>query len=381
MLNNSKWTRRWIAIAVAVGLWCMAEARAGKPAKPPASGTSYKIAKLAAEDESGTWDCYARDINDLRDVVGYVEDAVTGQRRAACWEVSGSGDAIQSQLILLTGGSDARGVNDCGEIVGYGTGGNGQTVGLYWATAAAAPLTLPPLSEDARSYALAINNQGVVCGQSVGATAQAVAWRVDWAGGQPSVSPPRALPTLDEASSALAIGNNDADGVAQVVGRFAAASGQSTAAVAWTVASRPDGTLAVDPVRWIVESGDAWALGVNDGGTICGQAGWPTEAMVWTDAASWTLHRARGIELASAQGINPSGVIVGWGDTGQIAREAVAWPRADGSMIQLNKYLGRKSPFVKLVEACAVNDLGEIVGYGFTEVGGASDAVFLAMPA
>jgi uncharacterized membrane protein len=102
--------------------------------------------------------------------------------------------------------------------------------------------------------------------------------------------------------------------------------------------------------------------------------------MVWTDVSSRTLPRARGIELASAQGINHNGVIVGWGDTGQIAREAVAWPSADGPMIQLNKYLGRKSPFVKLVEACAVNDLGEIVGYGFTQVGGAADAVFLAVP-
>jgi hypothetical protein len=24
-----------------------------------------------------------------------------------------------------------------------------------------------------------------------------------------------------------------------------------------------------------------YAFGVNDGGTICGEAGWPTEAVVW----------------------------------------------------------------------------------------------------
>ena len=156
------------------------------------------------------------------------------------------------------------------------------------------------------------------------------------------------------------------------------ANGQSTAAVAWTVQSLPDGTLAIDPLPRIVEAGDVHAHGVNDGGTICGDAGWPTEAIVWTENASQTLNLARKLVDASAQDINNSGTIVGWGSTGVIDNKAAVWPSADGSMVLLDKFLPRKSPpFDSLKEAAAVNELGEIVGVGRD---GASYAAFLAIP-
>ena len=368
---------RFLAIAVLASLVCFDVVDAKKPSGGGGSRrTSYTIVKL--DDGNGTWECSARDVNNLRDVVGQVVDTVTSERWAAYWEVSGSGVSIESRVIALAGGRRADSINDHGEIVGYGTASNGPDVALYWANANETPLVLPPLNEGVHTGALAINNDGVVCGFSGG---QAVAWRVNWVDGQPSTWGPLALPTLDD-SWTSAISNNDEEGSAQIVGvfRIPPRLGEPTAAVAWTVQSLPDGTLAVDSLPHIVQTGDASALGVNDGGSICGEVGWPPEAMVWTGVAAQTLYRAPDLSQASAQDINNNGVIVGWGDTGQIAREAVVWPSADAKMIRLNSYLGRRSPFVKLVEACTVNELGEVVGTGFTGVGGSPDAAFLAIP-
>jgi uncharacterized membrane protein len=154
--------------------------------------------------------------------------------------------------------------------------------------------------------------------------------------------------------------------------------------VVWTVQSLPDGSLTVDPLpRIVVEAGDVRALGMNDVGTICGEAGWPTEAVVWIGDESQTLHRARKITSASAHDINNNGTIVGSGDRSQYGPEAVVWPNADEEMILLNNYIGRKSPFVKLLEASAVNEMGEIVGAGLTGEKfepPTGRAVFLAIP-
>ena len=357
MFRNLKRTWRWIAIAVTIGLVCCSAALAGKPAK-----ISYTIVKL--DDGDGTWRCYPQDVNILGDVVGYVDNAATSERSAAYWKVTRSGGPIQSQLITLTAVA-ALGINDFGEIVGCGTDPNGQEIGLYWANAEADPLLLPPLNGDVRCGAYAINNQGVVCGYSRGATAQAVAWCVDWAGDEPSVWGPLSLPALNERSFALAITNNDEEGFAQIMGQDGPYHPQTV--VVWTVRSLPDGSLTVDPLpRTVVEAGDVRALGLNDGGTICGDAGWPPEAVVWIGDEPQTLHRDKKITSASAQDINNNGTIVGSGDRSQYGPEAVVWPSANDNMILLNNYVGRKSPFVKLLEACAVNEMGEIVGAGLT---------------
>ena len=50
-------------------------------------------------------------------------------------------------------------------------------------------------------------------------------------------------------------------------------------------------------------------------------------------------------------------------------------------MVLLNNYVGRKSPFLKLLEASAVNEMGEIVGVGLTGSDpGTGRAAFLAIP-
>jgi hypothetical protein len=340
-LHSSK--LRLLAVVALASLVCLAVAEAKKPPRPPgggSSGTSYTIVKL--DDANGLWECLPEDVNNLGTVVGYVtEDWPSSERYAACWEVTGDGGDVQSRLSLLTGGNGAFGVNDTGEIVGYGNDPTGRNVGLYWPSAAAAPLLLPPLSENGHTTATAINNDGVVCGSSDG---EAVAWRVNWAGGEPTVWGPLPLPTLDEKSWASAISNNDQDGFARIVGMSRMANGQSTAAVAWTVQSLSDGTVAVDPLPQVVEAGEVDALGVNDGGTICGEAGWPTQAIVWTESGSQTLSLAKKLVDASAQDIGRTPISRSTGGT------ACACELAGG--------------FQTLKQASGDHDTGLLVGSG-----------------
>ena len=363
------------AVTALVGLVLSAVAEAKKPAKPPGDDSSgtYKIVKL---DDDGTWECFAQDVNDLGNVVGYVtEDSLTSEQYAAYWQVSRSGEDVQSELTLLAGGGWAFGINNAGEIVGYGKDPTGRNMGLYWAGPRAMPMLLPSLTDTGHTTAMSINDDGVVCGVSDG---QAVAWRVNWSGGEPSVWGPVVLPTLDEKSRASAIGNSNEDGLAQIAGVFRAANNRSTGAVSWTVQSQPDGSLAVDPLPRIIEAGEVEVFGVNDAGTVCGEAGWPTQATVWTQTESLTLNLARRLLDASAKDINNNGFIVGWGSTGVIDNKAAVWPSADASMVLLDKYLPRKSPpFDSLKEAVAVNELGEIVGVGRN---GLSYGAFLAIP-
>ncbi len=98
-----------LAVTALVSLVLSPVSEAKKPAKPPgddSSGTSYTIVKL--DDADGTWRCYPSDVNNLGDTVGFVRDAATSERRAAYWEVSGSGAAIQSEISTLTGGGRGR---------------------------------------------------------------------------------------------------------------------------------------------------------------------------------------------------------------------------------------------------------------------------------
>jgi uncharacterized membrane protein len=379
--------RRWVVTAAAIGLVCSSATLAKKPVPPDpedppvVAPRSYEIVRL--DDANGIWECYAWDVNNAGEVVGQVDDPDSPEVRAAYWTVSTDGGSVQSQLSTLAGGHRAHGINDAGEIVGYAQGSNGRDVAVYWAHAGASPLLLSPLDGGSGSCAYAINNQGIVCGLSGDASGwQAVAWRINWTDDGASVFGPIALPTpYGSLSSVAAINNDDEDGFAQAVGHFCEPLhvGDPTAAVAWTVQSLADGTLAVVDTR-IVEDGLARALGVNDDGAICGKAGWPARAIVWSESGSETLNLARQLLDASAQDINNGGTIVGCASTGMLDDRAVVWASAEAKMVELNKYVGRKSPFLSLVKASAVNDSGEIVGYGFTEVGGSGDAAFLAIP-
>ena len=272
--------------------------------------------------------------------------------------------------------------------MGAGYDNEGNVRGFYWAGPTASPVILPPVSGDVESSARAINNDGVVCGYLVHPPVydndgnllyrlrEAVAWRVNVVEGQPNVFGPVPLPTLDDQSFARAINENDSNGVAMIVGRFRTADNVRTAAVAWTVHSHADGTLTVDPLPTIVEAGDAEAYGVNNLGTICGDVNFPNEAVAWSGGSTQFLNSHR-MALTVTQDINDAGTIVGYGGTGVVDHDAVVWPSAGAKPVVLNKYLGRESPFIFLKRALAMNEAGEIAGFGWD---GGNYGAFLAIP-
>ncbi|MCU0304125.1 MAG: DUF3466 family protein [Thermoanaerobaculales bacterium] len=124
-----------------------------------------------------------------------------------------------------------------------------------------------------------------------------------------------------------------------------------------------------------------WAEAINNDGMAVGIASepllgpWPydAQAVLWdTSVAPFTvtpLGKLAGHRLSRALGVNSSGLVVGFSvDASFSDQRAVAW--IDGSIVDLNESLPPTSDWV-LEVATAVNDAGEIVGYGrrVSEVG------------
>jgi hypothetical protein len=373
MFTDPRRVGRWIAIALAIGLFCFSQALAKKPDNPGGGGSkgpSYSIVQL---DDAGGAYVYGwpRDINNLGQIVGSVDEGSPFQnRQAAYWQISTADGGIQSTLSLLSAGITAHGINNLGEIVGQGTDVDGRLVGMYWAGPDAAPVVLPPLPGHDRSSGLGINDHGVVCGRSVIAgvgPSRAVAWRVNWIDGTPTVSEPVELPAPEGESSAYSINDNDADGIAEIAGSVDV----SSTSVVWAVQSQPNGSLIAAPLPEVLD-GNATAWGINNGGTVCGER--DAHAVVWSGGSSHPLNEPRkGVALSYAYDVNDDGMIVGIGGPGIVDRRAVFWPSASDKMVFLDDFLGRNSPFTLLTDAEAVNDLGEIVGRGI-------EGAFVAVP-
>jgi hypothetical protein len=265
----------------------------------PPKGPSYTIIKL--HDANGAYaEVLALGINNSGQIVGQVRNGDIN--RAAYWELTTSGGTIQSTLRFLSGGITAPGINDSGEIVGGGYDGNGHEIGMYWSEPDADPLMLPALPGHDASFAQAINSDGVICGLSkidggLPDTYRAVAWRVGIVDGNSAVWGPIALPDAETGSVATSINDNDANGIADVAGRF----GEAEAAVAWSVQSLPDGSLAVASGVAVLDL-DAEARGISNFGAVCGSESPPEEALVWTGSSRRVLNRARYVDYAGDLG-------------------------------------------------------------------------------
>jgi hypothetical protein len=255
---------------------------------------------------------------------------------------------------------------------------------------------LPVFQDTGYSAAHSINDGGVICGW-VAAPAdaedtfqtQAVVWRinVETIDGQPTLGVwgPTKLPGLDpiDASTASAISQTDADGMALVVGYAYHAAADVFVALAWGVQTLPDGTLAVAPAPVVLDT-QAEAAGVNSSGLICGAR--PPDAVVWNGdssqaldmSASYTSFGGRQtIKNANALAVNDGGVIVGYGTSG-LPPKAVVWTSPTAPMILLDKFV-KNTNFAELNFAYGVNNRGEIAGWGWNGDLRQS-AAFLAIP-
>ncbi len=115
---------------------------------------------------------------------------------------------------------------------------------------------------------------------------------------------------------------------------------------------------------------DSGANGVNAGGAVVGNAGASDgneHAFLWTKAAGMQdLGLLSGGTASNALGINSAGVVVGKADTNGVVH-AFIWDSVHG-MRDLNTLIPAGSGFT-LTQAEAINDKGQITGYGVNAQG------------
>ena len=356
MFPKPKRMGRWIAIAVAIGLFCSAEAQAKKPPNPGGGGADYNLVVLAPSGQATS--SFASDLDDLGNVVGNYSDSVNNR-------IGFYYDRAEDSYRLFGPGVEVFGLNNLGEMVGAD---DNTGEGLYWISAADEnPVTLSPLAGHQTSEARRVNDAGIIVGNSQGV---AVAWKVNENG---VVSAPIELPFLQGDAEGLARGvsERNVDGVSRIVG--SSGVGLQERAVMWEVAVDADGApfLHSGPTDLgSLEGGFSVASGVNLDGDIVGRSA--------RESGYWPFVKPAGQPMQPLPLTRKAthGVAVGINDLGQMVGrqlytppqdlpvfKPVLWPDA-GSMIDLSKKvaLGRDE---ELEGAYAINNAGDILAYGY----------------
>jgi probable HAF family extracellular repeat protein len=215
-------------------------------------GYTYReLPPLAGDSESS-----AVAANDRGDVVG---QSLAGRRgeRIAVWH----GDAVTTSEVLYSKGlleAYPTDINLRGEVVGYGVGAL-RSVAWVW-DAVNGMRELPALSTKGRSWALAINDFGVIVGFSTDANGRETAVR--WDPGQPPVD--LGGPTGYVRSSAFDVNN-----AGEIVLKALVGSTPTDCRVDASGQLQPLGTLG---------KANADATAINALGTIVGESG---ELVTW----------------------------------------------------------------------------------------------------
>lgn len=291
-----------------------------------------------------------------------------------------TGGVMQDLGTFGGAGSQASGINNSGQIVGwaYGTGNSGDTEHAFLHTGGG---SLNPAADDLGTFggpssqAVAINASGQVVGWAATTSGEAHAFLHSGSG------------SLNQAtddfgtfggSSSQALGIN-ASG--QVVGyAYTIGNGKQLAFLHSGGGSlnRTTDDLGTFGGR------DSVAFGIDNSGQVVGQASTsyygPTPPHPFLHTGSGPLNITTddlGIlpgYAAAALGINNSGQIVGYGgvhETPNWGHEAAALWIGGGPIENLNNLIDPALGWT-LLQATAINDSGQIVGFGFT--GDASNA-------
>jgi probable HAF family extracellular repeat protein len=308
----------------------------------------------------------------------------------------------------LGGAADAYAVNDAGLVVGVRNNAQNQQQAVVW-DKQGVPAFLTGLS-GGTSFATAINQQGQIVGQAwnLGAIPQAVAW---------SDGAITTLATKADQPFGQAVGIN-AGGL--IAGNTSATFGGASTAVVWqglgvkplghaggisSVATSLNdaglvtgyvegiaGTFNPQAVVWQggvatllpnLASSYAYskALAVNQEGTVVGAANTGTggyiRAVVWRNGEVSALSPLGDADMA--QGINDAGVVVGTKDFNGGLHRAALWDTRTGVSGDLNALVGEGTlPFnITLIEAHAINNLGDIVGTSYNKTTGRMGAFVL----
>jgi probable HAF family extracellular repeat protein len=248
----------------------------------------------------------ARGINNAGKVVGYTQPP-SAPRVAFTWT-----DAEGMKELPLSGpDSEGWAINDSDAIAGYGMNVNGQERGFRWA--GTLENDLGTLGGDV-SQAYGINNLGTVVGYSMNASGNARAFL--WDG---SMMNPLAILDDEQDSFANRINNHN-----QVVGKI---------------------------VQYVIDSDGYYSFS-------------GAQPFLWENGAMRGLGTLGGND-GEALGINDAGAVVGWSTIGEESR-AFIWGKTNETvaMVNLNDLIPGDSGWV-LTVATAINNQGQIVGYGF----------------
>lgn len=292
----------------------------------------------------------ASDINNSGQIVG--NSAVSSGINHAFTYANG----VMTDLGTLGGTqSYAYGINNSGQIVGES---NNPTEGLSaFRYSAGSIVQLPNLGGMGvnNSSAAGINDSGLIAGLSYGWDGTAHAVLIN--GGTITD-----LKTSEYANLAMAINNSG-----QVAGYFWSAPLTQPRAFLYSGGSMTAlGTLG---------GSSSSAEGMNDSGQVVGwstTAGGADHAFLYSGGSMLDLGTLGGANSIAMQ-INNSGKVVGSSDS-------TAFLYSGGTMTNLNSVTDLSgSNFASLESANAINDLGQIVGYGLTS--GGDLHAFLLTPA
>jgi hypothetical protein len=316
-------------------------------------------------------------INDTGGVVGELEFS-DGQRVAMYLDiVTNTYSAIASDI-------RPRDINNAQQIVGSEYFVGGPLGAFLESPSDSSPTVLPPLPGDDESWAIGINDHGMVIGRSRGDTGEAsVAWSVfvDTEGAA-MVDGPVELPSVDPdypvAPSANDINEvvvgDDGTATAQVVGESA---GQP---VVWTVAVDSAGLLtgsAVDRVVDGVDPNNAEGRGINNFGDTCGRSG-NDPFVSFAGGTTLILPVPRRTLTSSGLDLNDALEVVGYVETGRLppgTRDATLW--RNGNLIALSTQIASDSGWDQLSVADSINQFGVISGVG---VKNGQDLGFVMVP-
>ena len=373
MFRNLKRMGPSMAIAVAIGLVCFSHAQAKKPPKPPDDDESaaYTIVPfLPTELQSVS--SQVTDLNETGQAVGFAPlDNSPGGYRAVHL------DMTAGEYTLLQDGSHASGVNNRNQIVGAVLLESGSRTAAFWSEPQAAPDLLPLLPGDQEGFAFALNDDGVIVGDSGN---RGVVWRVfvDENGDVSFVDGPLPLPPLDGDTGAWGLDVNElVDGSFQVSGHSRGEEGPYEAVV-WTIEVNAYGTL-VQPLApvsvgtlGLSDPSGSQASAINLVGDVCGAS----DGMPYVAPAAETaqpLPVPRNTHSGTAFDINNLGEIVGRLTLllrGGVVDAPYAYLWKDGEMINLEKdrMIDGDGGWDRLWSANVINDAGIIAGIGRFDV-------------
>ncbi len=328
MNNEGRYRLRSLALA-AIGLFGTMQAFAVD---------SYTIIDLGTLGAGVDGYGEARGINNLGQVVGEAETSTMHVEHAFLYS---GGVMIDLGVLDGTEESWANDVNDYGEVVGGSSTGFGPDRAFLYSGGVMVDLgTLG----GAEALADDINNHGQVAGYSITATGEAHAFL--YSGGVMTD-----MGTLGGVFS-KAYGLNDDS---QVVGDSGTASGDVHAFLYSGGVMADLGTLG---------GAKSWANDINDHGQVVGAsttAGGEAHAFLYSAGVMIDLGAMVGMSWAAA--INNSGQIVGY----DALHNASLY--SDGSLVALGDLLPTGSEW-SFLSVRDINDLGQIVGYGFPAGGG-----------